>query len=343
MAAGKAPMQSSVAGTGVPQKAVDGSTGNFFNAATCTLTQPERAPWWYVNLLEPYMVQLVRLDFGRPCCGEQGQASIVVRVGNNRPDLGVNPVCNKFTGTIEEGKPLFLPCNPPIAGAFVSVQLESPPGNALSICEAFVYTDQALPIERCPTFRDQPPGSTATYNGKCYTFYSQKRLNFEEAKGFCAERGGSLVDDSNPALQGFLSWEMWRRHRSDPSAQYWLGAARDPKDANNWKWLDGKDVTVSFWNLPVGVGNCARFDGARGWLWSDTNCQQPLNFICQHGPSGCGRPEQPPNSTLLATSLEVGASIEHQCDPGHVIVGPATRTCLPNGFYSDFPPVCRCK
>lgn len=57
----------------------------------------------------------------------------------------------------------------------------------------------------------------------------------------------------------------------------------------------------------------------------------------------CGRPEQPPNSTLLATSLEVGAVIEHRCDSGHLLVGPGSRTCLPNGFYSEFPPVCRCK
>ena len=94
----------------------------------------------------------------------------MVRVGNNRPDLGVNPICNRFTGVIEEGRPLFLPCNPPMpgiflffyiilfsnsdfhsrlilfSGAFVSIHFEGPPGVSLSICEAFVYTDQALPI-----------------------------------------------------------------------------------------------------------------------------------------------------------------------------------------------------
>lgn len=69
-------------------------------------------------------------------------ATIVVRVGNNRPDLGTNPVCNRFTGQLEEGKPLFLPCNPPLPGAFVSVHLEGPTPTQLSICEAFVYTDQ---------------------------------------------------------------------------------------------------------------------------------------------------------------------------------------------------------
>ena len=70
MAAGKAPMQSSTAQGGIPQKAVDGSTSGFFNPKTCTLTEQETSPLWYVNLLEPYMVQLVRLDFGRSCCGE---------------------------------------------------------------------------------------------------------------------------------------------------------------------------------------------------------------------------------------------------------------------------------
>lgn len=66
-------------------------------------------------------------------------------MGNNRPDLGTNPICNRFTGFLEEGKPLFLPCNPPMPGAFVSVHLEGSPGSSqLSICEAFVYTDQVI-------------------------------------------------------------------------------------------------------------------------------------------------------------------------------------------------------
>lgn len=70
VAAGKAPMQSSVSLGGTAERAVDGSTSGFFTPQTCSLTEPERAPWWYVNLLEPYLVQLIRLDFGKPCCGE---------------------------------------------------------------------------------------------------------------------------------------------------------------------------------------------------------------------------------------------------------------------------------
>ncbi|KAH8295588.1 hypothetical protein KR018_006710, partial [Drosophila ironensis] len=341
VAAGKAPMQISTEGAGAPQKAIDGSTSAFFTPETCSLTKAERSPWWYVNLLEPYMVQLVRLDFGKSCCGNK-PATIVVRVGNNRPDLGTNPICNRFTGLLEAGQPLFLPCNPPMPGAFVSVHLENSSPNPLSICEAFVYTDQALPIERCPTFRDQPPGALASYNGKCYIFYNRQPLNFLDALSFCRSRGGTLISESNPALQGFISWELWRRHRSDVSSQYWMGAVRDGSDRSSWKWVNGDELTVSFWSHPGGDEDCARFDGSKGWLWSDTNCNTLLNFICQHQPKTCGRPEQPPNSTMVALNgFEVGAQIKYSCDANHLLVGPATRTCLETGFYNEFPPVCK--
>lgn len=145
-----------------------------------------------------------------------------------------------------------------------------------------IHLRAALPIESCPSSRDQPLGSTATYNGKCYIFNNNHRLSFENARRACQVNGGSLVDETSPALQGFLSWELWRRHRHDPSGQYWMGAIRDPKDPKNWKWLNGQDVTSSFWNLPGGNDNCSRFDGTKEWLWSDTNCNLNLNYICQY-------------------------------------------------------------
>ncbi|RWS10699.1 sushi: von Willebrand factor type A: EGF and pentraxin domain-containing protein 1-like protein [Dinothrombium tinctorium] len=340
VAVGKAAMQSSIVGQGSAQRAVDGSTSTFYNGNTCTMTEIERTPWWYVNLLEPYLVQLVRIDFGASCCSNNRPAVVTVRVGNNRPDLGVNPICNKFTGFIEEGRPLFLPCARPMPGAFVSVHLESS-GSPLSICETFVYTDHALSIEQCPSFRDQPLGSTSTYNGKCYIFYNNQPMNFENAKRFCEIRGGSLVDETSPALQGFLSWELYRRHRNDPNGQYWLGAVRDPKNPKNWKWINGKDVTISFWNLPGNNDNCSRFDGSKGWLWSDTNCRINLNFLCQHRPLSCGKPERPPNSTILARSVDIGSIIEYRCGAGNLLVGPNIRTCLPSGFFSEFSPKCK--
>lgn len=60
-------------------------------------------------------------------------------------------------------------------------------------------------------------------------------------------------------------------------------------------------------------------------------------------PKACGRPEQPPNSTMLAQNFNVGTTIEYICDEGHLLVGPTSRTCLDTGFYNEFPPVCKSK
>lgn len=67
-------------------------------------------------------------------------------------------------------------------------------------------------------------------------------------------------------------------------------------------------------------------------------------LIISTEPKACGRPEQPPNSTMIATKgFEVGANVEYNCDVGHLLVGPSSRTCLETGFYNEFPPVCKCK
>ena len=148
-------MQSSnIPNGGSAQKAVDGSTSTSHNGATCTATAPEISPWWYVNLLEPYLVQLVRIDFGDMIGNLPGNEAahlnsnqiIVVRVGNTRPDLGTNSLCNTYRGHVEPGRPLYLPCTRPMAGAFVSVHIENAVNStlikrSLSICETFVYTD----------------------------------------------------------------------------------------------------------------------------------------------------------------------------------------------------------
>ena len=69
-------------------------------------------------------------------------------------------------------------------------------------------------------------------------------------------------------------------------------------------------------------------------------------------PRACGRPEQPPNSTMTVTTTtdrnsgsayEVGATVEYTCNAGSLLIGPSTRTCLDTGFYNEFPPVCKSK
>ena len=73
------------------------------------------------------------------------------------------------------------------------------------------------------------------------------------------------------------------------------------------------------------------------------NHQQHPYCVSSIGPKSCGRPEQPANGTLLAENFNVGNRVEYRCDPGHMAVGPTVRTCLSSGFYSEYPPVCKCK
>lgn len=72
-------------------------------------------------------------------------------------------------------------------------------------------------------------------------------------------------------------------------------------------------------------------------------------ILCKHKylftePKACGRPEQPPNSTMIAPAgFDVSATVDYACDDGHLLVGPSARKCLETGFYNEFPPVCKCK
>ena len=121
-------------------------------------------------------------------------------------------VLGRFTGIIEEGRPLFLPCNPPMPGAFVSVHFEGPPGVSLSICEAFVYTDQALPIERCPTFRDQVSQSLGSIHrenqnpifteAREHRYLQRQVLHLLRRAAAAVQRGGAVLSGARRQPSG---------------------------------------------------------------------------------------------------------------------------------------------
>lgn len=46
---------------------------------------------------------------------------------------------------------------------------------------------------------------------------------------------------------------------------------------------------------------------------------------------------------VAPAGFDVGATIGYNCDDGHLLVGPANRSCMDTGFYNEFPPVCKCK
>lgn len=46
---------------------------------------------------------------------------------------------------------------------------------------------------------------------------------------------------------------------------------------------------------------------------------------------------------MVAENFNVGETVNYECDEGHLLVGPTSRTCLDTGFYNEFPPVCKRK
>jgi len=64
---GKPTNESSIAASGVPNRAVDGNTDGNYGAGSCTHTDIEAQPWWTVDLQAAYAVEKV-LRFCRAAC-----------------------------------------------------------------------------------------------------------------------------------------------------------------------------------------------------------------------------------------------------------------------------------
>ena len=71
VARGKPAFQSSNYGYGLAPNAVDGDTSTeYIRDRSCTHTNPERDPWWFVDLQGKYSVQEIRITNRGDCCGK---------------------------------------------------------------------------------------------------------------------------------------------------------------------------------------------------------------------------------------------------------------------------------
>ncbi|XP_035227027.1 uncharacterized protein LOC118199313 [Stegodyphus dumicola] len=122
-------------------------------------------------------------------------------------------------------------------GAFVSVHLEAPISTSLSICEIHVYTAEALLVQQCPVFEEEP-STGATYQGKCYFFHSNQPRSLEDATKFCALHGGRIIHHMmlSFGIRAFFMWELYKRHKTN--YEYWNGVARD-RVSKKWTLLEG--------------------------------------------------------------------------------------------------------
>ncbi|XP_019631177.1 PREDICTED: uncharacterized protein LOC109475075 [Branchiostoma belcheri] len=120
----------------VPSRAVDGITSTHMRTGSCTHTEEEDNPAWWVNLGQPYMIERVVIFNRRDCCVERVNP-FNIHIGDSKEVIR-NPKCGGGHW-IEVNKPsVSIPCQG-MWGQYVGVRL---PGSKriLSLCEVQVFS-----------------------------------------------------------------------------------------------------------------------------------------------------------------------------------------------------------
>ncbi|XP_066297206.1 fucolectin-like [Branchiostoma lanceolatum] len=147
----KPTVQSSTAHRGFSNRAVDGSANTFWAGKSCTHTEQNvKDPWWYVDLLAPYPIGIVKIYNRQDCCTERINPFIVL-VGDNGRHAHAAPLtytkqCGGEWGSDYTDKGVFYIDCGGIRGRYVSVKL---PGNerTLTLCEVEVYAAKNPEVE----------------------------------------------------------------------------------------------------------------------------------------------------------------------------------------------------
>ncbi|XP_066479180.1 fucolectin-like [Tiliqua scincoides] len=122
--------------SGIAHKAVDGNCDGNFHHASCTHTDQETEPWWYVDLGEQYAISAVVVKNRGDCCGSRLWGA-EVHVGDSTGSSSkFNPVCDSFQDT-SDGSLSTIYCNG-LIGRYVSIVIRGR-ADYLHVCEVEVY------------------------------------------------------------------------------------------------------------------------------------------------------------------------------------------------------------
>ncbi|XP_042321524.1 fucolectin-like [Sceloporus undulatus] len=118
-------------------KAVDGNChGHLDHVGSCTHTNGDLEPWWYVDLGDHYAIFAVVVKNREECCGERLRGA-EIHVGDSVAENGkFNPLCGTVMDT-SLGSISTVRCHG-LRGRYVTVII---PGRseALTLCEVEVY------------------------------------------------------------------------------------------------------------------------------------------------------------------------------------------------------------
>ncbi|XP_028435651.1 CD209 antigen-like protein A [Perca flavescens] len=114
----------------------------------------------------------------------------------------------------------------------------------------------------------------------CYAYNNAPladRKTWEEARKDCRGKGSDLVVVHNEEEKCALNEFSWG---SSGTNGYWFGLKAE---AGRWKWIDGSDLTVSYWTPqpppPATDGQCVM--SVQNVGWRSVNCAEKKQWICQ--------------------------------------------------------------
>uniref|UniRef100_A0A452H2T1 C-type lectin domain-containing protein n=1 Tax=Gopherus agassizii TaxID=38772 RepID=A0A452H2T1_9SAUR len=119
------------------------------------------------------------------------------------------------------------------------------------------------------------PWGWAWFQRTCYHF-SESTKTWHEAKQFCSDYGAHLVIINTKEEQAFLVMNRTK------SRVYWLGLS-DKKVENQWLWVDGSPLKLSFWSTGEPNDSSDEDCGtmAIDGRWNDINCYWTDYWICE--------------------------------------------------------------
>jgi len=130
--------------------------------------------------------------------------------------------------------------------------------------------------------------------GASYVFVTQvkKKITWEKARAACQQKGGDLaVLTTYQAIDAIAPFTSFKNEKY---GEYWVGATNPSKKKENWKWLSGEPIPLSFekWGQgesrrqqPNGKEDCLAYCNGSGDSsvgLCDWGCENSADgYICQ--------------------------------------------------------------
>ncbi|KAI8490645.1 hypothetical protein Bbelb_319130 [Branchiostoma belcheri] len=271
-------------GPGVASLAVDGITNTYMNygTATCTHTQEETGPSWWVDLGRSYMIDRVVIFNRMDCCSERLNP-FNIHIGDS-DQVSENPRCGGDHQILVTKPTVSIQCRW-MAGRYVGVRLTGP-SRILTLCEVQIIT-----VGECSNGYLHLP-----HTRRCYRAYDTES-EYDQALATCREEGSTLAMPGDSATNDFL---VALKNAADTTKVFYFGMTRS--DDGRWRYARGSQpMEWENWaegEPSGGKERCATYlpdNSAAGDLsfnkrnkWNDVGCKIDAGFICEFEPCQVG-------------------------------------------------------